>query len=212
MIGLATLVEHPPSSNQELRDQFVDYLLVNRALLEEGQQLGFQHGDPAFKEDGLSAYGNTHTFDLYCDLMRNPIGVQVNCEWGDAFTLSAARVIYSVNILIHSMSPEESYRATYVDGHHDESRRTLHLAHFLSKPQHFAAIGHRPPSDAEDDESPFAESSPKLTARIRDELDEMATTMSWFWDEMWTWLKNAIALFSSEMSYMLPSPHLIPRP
>ena len=25
-------------------------------------------------------------------------------------------------------------------------------------------------------------------------------------------LKNAIALFSSEMSYMLPSPHLIPRP
>ena len=112
MIGLATLVEHPPSSNQELRDQFVDYLLVNRALLEEGQQLGFQHGDPAFKKDVLSAYGNTYTFDLYCDLMRNPVGVQVNCEWGDALTLSAAcngHLFSQHTVLIHSVSPQESY-------------------------------------------------------------------------------------------------------
>ena len=99
--------------------------------------------------------------------MRNPVGVQVNCEWGDALTLSTAMVIYSVNILIHIVSPQESYRATYVDGHNDESRRTLHLAHFQSKLQHFAAIGHRSPSDAEDDESPFAESSPEFTDSLR---------------------------------------------
>ena len=77
------------------------------------------------------------------------------------------------------MGSDERYSTTYVDSHYDESQKTLHLAHFLSKPQHFAAmaIGHRPLSDAKIDGSPFAESSPELTARIRDELEEMATNM-----------------------------------
>ena len=59
VVGLATLVDHPPSSDQELRNRIVNYLLANRELLEEGQQLGFQHGDAAFRGDVLSAYGDT---------------------------------------------------------------------------------------------------------------------------------------------------------
>ena len=96
VVGLATLVEHPPSASggQELRDQIVSYLLANKeSLAEGGQQLGFQYGDAAFKKDVVSAYGDTYTFEKYCALMRNPIGVQVNCEWGDALTLSAAMTI-----------------------------------------------------------------------------------------------------------------------
>ena len=81
--GLETLVEDPSSSIQGLRDQLVNYLLGNRVSLEEGQQIGFLHGDPDFKKDVLSAYGKAYNFDLYCNLMRNPIGVRANCEWGD---------------------------------------------------------------------------------------------------------------------------------
>ena len=61
VVGLATLVEHPPSSDQELRNQIADYLLANKESLEVGQQLSFQHGDAAFRKGALSAYGNTYT-------------------------------------------------------------------------------------------------------------------------------------------------------
>ena len=109
--------------------------------------------------------------------MRNPVGVQANCEWGDALTLSAAKTIYSVNILIHSVSSQKGYRATHVGGQDDRSRKTIHLAHFPTEPQHFVAIGLRSPPNTQGDECPFAERSSELTARIRDELDEMAATM-----------------------------------
>ena len=175
-IGLGELGDHPPCDCQVLRDIIVDYLLANKELFETGQQQAFLHGDPSFKEDVLSAYGNDYTFDLYCALMRNPKGVKVNCEWGDYLTLNAALLIYSVNILVHSVCPQKGYSATYIGGHENVSWATLHVAHFQTKPEHFAAIKHRLPSNVGNDESPFAESSPELTARVRDELDEIAKT------------------------------------
>ena len=110
-------------------------------------------------------------------IAHNPVGVRANCNWGDALTLHVAKAIYSVNILIHSVSPQKGYSATYVDGHDDRSRKTIHLAHFATEPQHFAAIGLRSPPNPQGDKYPFAERSAELTARIRDELDEMAATM-----------------------------------
>ena len=63
--------------------------------------------------------------------------------------------------------------------------KTLHLAHFRSRPQHYAAIRCYSPSDvaavAEDNEFTFDDYSPELAvrarARVRDECDELATTM-----------------------------------
>ena len=107
-------------------------------------------------------------------------GANANCEWGDALTLSAAMRVWSANVLVHSVSPQTGYCATYVDGHNDESK-TLHLAHFQSKPQHYAAMRRYLPSSAvaaaEGDEFLFANHSPELTARVRDELDELAQSM-----------------------------------
>ena len=104
-------------------------------MLEDGQQASFLYGDSDFKEAVSSAYGNIYTYDMYCALMRNPEGVKANCELGDGLTLSAAMKIWSVNVLVHNMSPQTGYCATYVDGHNDEWE-TLHLAHFQSRPQH----------------------------------------------------------------------------
>ena len=85
-------------------------------------------------------------------------------------------LIYAINIKVHSVCPQEGYSATYVDGRYNESWATLHLALFRGKPEHFAAIRQRLSSSTEDEDYPFADSSPELTARIRDELDEMAKT------------------------------------
>ena len=109
--------------------------------------------------------------------MLNPVGVQANCNWGDALTLNAAKAIYSVNIMIQSVSPQNGYRATYVDGQDDRSQKTIHLAHFLTEPQHFAAIGLRSPPNTQGDKCSFVERSSELTARIRDKWDEMAATI-----------------------------------
>ena len=119
-LGLATLVEHPPTGNQEVRNRIADYLLAHKGSLEGGQQLSFQYGDNVFREAVFSAYDNAYTYEFYCALMRNPEGVKANCEWGDALTLSAARNFWSVNVLIHSVSSETGYCATYVDGYNDE--------------------------------------------------------------------------------------------
>ena len=85
-LGLATLVEDPPASDQGVRDQIVDYLLANRELLEKGQQTSFQYSDSVFKEAVLSAYDDTYTYDMYCALVRNPVGVKASGEGGDALT------------------------------------------------------------------------------------------------------------------------------
>ena len=45
------------------------YLLANKESLQERQQLGFQHGDAAFRKDVEAAYSDTYTFDKYCTLM-----------------------------------------------------------------------------------------------------------------------------------------------
>ena len=129
MLGVATLVEHPPTGDQEVRDQIADYLLAHKGLLEEGQQLNFPYGDAVFKEAVLSACDDAYTYALYCALMRNPVGVNANCEWSDALTLNAARNVYSVNVRIHSVSSQTGYCATYVDGYNDKWK-TPHLAHF----------------------------------------------------------------------------------
>ena len=98
-------------------------------------------------------------------------------------TLSAAMRVWSVNVLVHSVSPQTGYCATPVEGHNDEWP-TLHLAHFQSKPQHYAAIRRYLPSSAaaaaESDEFQFADHSPELTARVRDELNELAQSMRAF--------------------------------
>ena len=62
----------------------------------------------------------TDTYDTYCSLMRNLEGVKTTCDWGDALTLSAAMRVWSVNVLVHSVSPQTGYCATFVDGHNDE--------------------------------------------------------------------------------------------
>ena len=152
----------------------------NKELFEDGQQASFMHGDPDFMEAVSSAYSDVYTYDMYCARMRNPVGVKANCEWGDGLTLGAAKDIWSVNILVHSISPQAGYRAIYVDGCNDEWE-TLHLAHFQSRPQHYAAIRCYSPSDvaavAEDDKFTFGGYSPELAARVRDELDELAVSM-----------------------------------
>ena len=95
-LGLVELVENPPADDQEVRDTIVDYLLKNRELFEDGQQANFTHGDPDFKEAVSSAYSGAYTFDMYCERLRNPVGVQANCEWGDGLTLGVAKDIWSV--------------------------------------------------------------------------------------------------------------------
>ena len=78
------------------------------------------------------------------------------------------------------MSPQAGYRAIYIDGHND-GWKTLHLAHFQSRPRHYAAIRGYSPSVvaavAEDDKFTFGDYSPELAARVRDELDELAVAM-----------------------------------
>jgi hypothetical protein len=104
-LGLEELMENPPADDQEVRNVIVDYLLENRESLEDGQQISFLHGDSDFREAVFSAYDGIYTFDMYCAGLRNPVGVKANCEWGDGLTLGVAKDIWSVNILVHSISP-----------------------------------------------------------------------------------------------------------
>ena len=110
-LGLVKLVEDPPADDQEVRNKIVDYLLENKKLFKDGQQARFLHGDSDFKEAVSSAYDDVYTYDKYCALMRNPEGVKANCEWGDGLTLGAAKDIWSVNVMVHSMGPQAGYRA-----------------------------------------------------------------------------------------------------
>ena len=96
-LGLVTLVEHaaalelglanwPPGSERP------NFRLPagEQRVAREGHRLSFQYGDAVFRGATLPAYDDTHTYELYCALMRNPEGVKANCEWIDALTLSAA--------------------------------------------------------------------------------------------------------------------------
>ena len=76
LVELTPLIEHPPPDDQKLREWIVTYiyLLANKESLQEGQQLGFQHGDPAHRKGVDATYGDTYIFDKYCTLMRNLVG------------------------------------------------------------------------------------------------------------------------------------------
>ena len=46
------------------------------------------HGDDEFKKAASLAYPE-YDYDMYYELMLNPLGVKANCEWSDNLTLVA---------------------------------------------------------------------------------------------------------------------------
>ena len=98
---------------------------------------------------------------------------------GDILALMAQGHIWEINIRLHYMSLT-GYRVYYV-GEFISTWQTIDVAHFMSQPRHFAAIGGRYTGNetaSETADNELGETPPGLAAVIRRSSETSATSWS----------------------------------